>query len=95
MAVLLTYDVDSKHVEVKNRLISNYGYAKTLRGARLNDNRAAETDLPNTTVYHASKTASEATSDIINVTAALGVVLEKYVAFEVTGTWQGETSRLV
>lgn len=95
MAVLLTYDVDSKHVEVKNRLIANYGYAKTIQGYRQSDGKAAETDLPNTTVYHSSKTASDASTDIITVAQYCGATLEKYAAFEVTGTWRGETSRLV
>jgi hypothetical protein len=95
MAVLLTYDVNSKHGEVKNTLINSYGYAKSIRGTVLNTNTAAETDLPNTTVYHPTKSAATACSDIVAVTASLSVVLEKYAAFEVTGTWQGETSRIV
>jgi hypothetical protein len=95
MAVLLTYDVDSKHVEIKNRLITNYGYVKSLTGTQQGTNKAAESDLPNTTVYHATKNVQSAADDIIAVAASLGAVLEKYIAMEVTGTWRGETSRFV
>jgi hypothetical protein len=98
MAVLLTYDVDSKHDEIKNRLVDVYKYQKTLSGTVLNgdyEGKSAQSDLPNTTVYHASKTSDQAAADMKAVATSIGAELLKYLAFEVAdGAWRAQTSRL-
>jgi hypothetical protein len=80
MAVLLTYDVDSKHDEIKAQLVDVYRYQKTLSGVVINGNnkdKSAQSDLPNTTVYHSSKTSDQAAADIKAVAVAVGAKLLK------------------
>lgn len=99
MAVLLTYDVDSKHVEIKAQLVASYGYTKTIDGyVMVNGNTSsqkAQSDLPNTTLYHSSKTVDEAAADIKAVVSWASATLEKYLAFEVVpNNWRAQSSRL-
>ena len=99
MAVLLTYDVDSKHVEIKARLVASYGYTKTVDGYVMVDgntsNQKAQSDLPNTTLYHSSKNVDEVSADVKAVASWAGAVLEKYLAIEVIeNSWRAQTSRL-
>lgn len=72
MAILITYDVPAKHVELKKEM-AKLGYTKTIThdGSVIN--------LPNTTLYHPSNTATQARTDIQQTTAALGIKLERFV----------------
>jgi hypothetical protein len=98
MAVILTYDVDSFHDEVKECLIDVHKYQKTLAGSVIEGDllgKAAQSDLPNTTLYHPSKTIDQASADIKAVAASVGAKLLKYLTFEVVvGSWRAQTSRL-
>jgi len=73
-AVVLSYDVDRRHTEVK-AAIKERGYFDNW-----NYQGAPSHDMPNTTVWHKTKTSVTAITDIQQVCASLGVRLEKAVA---------------
>ncbi|WP_113651993.1 hypothetical protein [Pedobacter namyangjuensis] len=73
MAIIITYDVPSKHTELKKEM-ATLGYTKTIT------NQGKPINLPNTTLYHPSKTADQALADIKSKTSALGIKLERCVA---------------
>ena len=73
MGAVVTYDVSSRHVDVKNGM-KNRGYSDhwTANGATYY--------LPNTTLWKDSATVENALADIKAVCAALQVRLERAVA---------------
>lgn len=71
--VVLTYDVNSKHVEVKNALKAK-GYMD-----RVQLNTASYT-LPSTTLWKQNGSTDQAISDIQVVCKPLGVVLQNAVS---------------
>ena len=78
MAIIATYDVPSKHVELKKALFAK-GYTETISHKEANG-VTKKINLPNTTVYHASKTAEQARDEIKAVCKALNIELERCVA---------------
>ncbi|MFN3754525.1 hypothetical protein [Flavobacterium sp.] len=73
--VLISYDVSAKNPEVKAALLAlNYYDHFTLGSA----SRVYE--LPNTTLWHKTKSSDQAMSDMKKVCADLRVTLEKAVA---------------
>ncbi|PJJ64052.1 hypothetical protein [Chryseobacterium geocarposphaerae] len=71
--VLISYDVNTKHSEVKNALLAlNYSDYFILDGKRY--------DLPNTTLFHREKSSDQAMADLRRVCSNLYVTLEKAVA---------------
>lgn len=71
--VLISYDVNSKHSEVKNALLAlNYYDSFTQNGRNHN--------LPNTTLWHKEKSSDQAIADVRRVCSNLYVTLEKAVA---------------
>lgn len=78
MAIIVTYDVPSKHIELKKALFAlNYQDRiphKDSNGILRN------IFLPNTTLYHASKNAEQARKDVQNICSALNIKLERCVA---------------
>lgn len=73
--VLISYDVSAKNPEVKAALLAlNYYDYFTLGGA------PKIYHLPNTTLWHKTKSSDQAMSDMKRVCADLGVTLEKAVA---------------
>lgn len=84
MAIIATYDVPSKHVELKKALFAK-GYASIILHRDSATSPVKQIYLPNTTVYHASKTAEEALDEIKAVCKALNIELERCVAT----MWQG------
>jgi hypothetical protein len=81
-AVLISYDVNRSHTEVKARLeemdyYDNFAY----------DNEPTKY-LPNTTLWHKNKSSDQAINDLKSVCNSLGVLLEKAVsvrAFDFVG----------
>lgn len=77
-AVLISYDVNAKHTDVKQAM-KDKGYY---------DNWYYDHNptyyLPNTTLWHKSKTSDQAIADIKSVCAILLVTLEKAVAIKAT-----------
>lgn len=78
MAVITTYDVPSKHVELKNALFAK-GYTDYVPHYDQNG-KAKKIYLPNTTVYHSTKTSKQATDDIEAICSQLRIKLERCVA---------------
>lgn len=78
MAIIATYDVPSKHVELKKALFAK-GYTETILHK---DDKGVPKKiyLPNTTLYHASKTAKQAVNEIEAECKALKIDLERCVA---------------
>lgn len=70
--VVLCYDVSDKNTEVKNAL-KEMGYSDVW--LKLPINKLC--DMPDTTVWHSTKTVSGATKDIQEVCNSLNVTLEK------------------
>jgi hypothetical protein len=89
--ILLTYDLDKRHTEVKTAMIAK-GYSKFWMNGQTRYN------LPNTTLYKsaAEMTPSVATNDLQEVVAALNrgarpvnvIHIERMVAVEFTN-WSG------
>jgi len=74
--------------------VSNY--VDTMRGLT-SDGTAVDCDLPNTTLFHPSRTKFQGKADIDAVAAAHGATVEKTVTFEliIPLSWWGKASRLV
>lgn len=73
--VLISYDVNKSHVEVKNAL-KEKGYMETWKET----NASTVYVLPNTTLWHNKKSTDEAIEDLKAVCVSLLVKLEKAVA---------------
>lgn len=74
MAIIITYDIPSKHREFKEKMIE-LGYKDSI----------TNTDckilyFPNTTLYHANKTATGSRDEAQRIAKELGVHLERCVS---------------
>jgi hypothetical protein len=79
MAIIITYDIPSKHVEFKKNMF-HLGYKDQIPGTE----NCKIIYFPNTTLYHATKNASDAREDARTVCKHLGVNLERCVATQWT-----------
>lgn len=77
--VVISYDVDSRHVDVKNEM-KKLGYADTWKY----QTEVKTYSLPNTTLWHSNKSSDEAIADIKFVCSRLGVKLERAIAVYAT-----------
>lgn len=78
-SVLISYDVSAKNPEVKAALIAlNYFDSFTLGSS------TKVYYLPNTTLWHKTKTSDQAMADMKKVCADLKVTLEKAIAVKAT-----------
>ena len=75
--ILLSYDLDKSHTQVKNTLI-DLGYLEKFK----NTNDPKIYVLPNTTLWHQSKSSNQAIIDLKNACNSLNVTLEKAVAIK-------------
>jgi hypothetical protein len=83
MAMIITYDIQSKHMEFKAAMF-RLGYkAEILDGA----NKTVY--LPNTTLYHSSKAPATAVNDIKTICTSLSVRLERCIATTFSSDWAG------
>jgi hypothetical protein len=73
MLTICTYDIPQKHVLVKQELFS-LGYSDKF----VSQNKYVY--LPNTTVYHATKTTTQTRSDVQSACYKHGVNLERCIA---------------
>jgi hypothetical protein len=73
MGIIITYDVPSKHVELKKEMFSR-GYKD-----RISED-SGTIYLPNTTLYHPGKTSSQARDEMILISKNIGINLERCVA---------------
>lgn len=77
-AILVSYDINRLHVDVKNAMI-NLGYSQSWRYGL-----GTTYQLPNTTIWHENKSSNQAMADLVGVCNRLNVTLEKAVAVKVT-----------
>ena len=81
MAIIVTYDIPSKHVEFKKQMFQ-LGYKDQIPGEK-----CKIIYFPNTTLYHATKSAEEARDDAQSVTTNLRVSLERCIATQWGPNW--------
>lgn len=73
--VLISYDIDKLHTQVKTAL-EKLGYHDNFK----NNNDPKIYKLPNTTMWHPTKSSDQAMSDLKSICNSNGVKLEKAVA---------------
>lgn len=74
MAIIITYDIPSKHVEFK-KVMFQLGYKDQVL-----DQHSKIIYFPNTALYHPTKTAIEARDDAQAVSKQLSVKLERCIS---------------
>ena len=74
MAVIVTYDIDSKHTEFKQAMFK-LGYKAQIPGTN-----CKIIYFPNTTLYHETKTALQAREDAQSIAKSLKIELERCIA---------------
>lgn len=77
--VLISYDIDKLHTQVKTAL-EKLGYYDNFK----NNNDPKVYQLPNTTMWHPTKSSDQAMSDLKSICNSNGVKLEKAVAVKAT-----------
>lgn len=77
--VLISYDINNSHSLVKTGL-ENLGYYDYFK----NENDPKKYLLPNTTLWHPTKSSDQAMNDLKSVCRNLQVILEKAVAVKAT-----------
>ncbi len=77
MATIITYDVPSKHTDIKKAMFA-LGYTDKF----VSDGRYVY--LPNTTVYHQTKSPVTARTELQTVCTRLNVHLERCIATDLT-----------
>jgi hypothetical protein len=77
--ILISYDIDKSHTEVKTAL-KDLGYLERFK----NTNDAKTYNLPNTTLWHQTKSSNQAMSDLKSTCDNLNVTLEKAIAVKAT-----------
>lgn len=77
--VLISYDIDKLHSQVKTAL-EKLGYHDNFK----NNNDSKVYQLPNTTMWHPTKSSDQAMSDLKSICNSNGVKLEKAVAVKAT-----------
>lgn len=77
-AIVISYDINKYHTDVKDAMIE-LGYSISW-----NYDNQPTYYLPNTTLWHSSKSSNQATADLKSVCSRLGVTLEKAVAVKAT-----------
>ena len=82
MATIVTYDVPTKHTELK-KILLELGYKDQIPGVQ----NCKIIYLPNTTFYHSSKTALQAREDVQAVCKKLQVNLERCIATQWGPDW--------
>jgi hypothetical protein len=80
MGVIVTYDVPSKHVELKKALFA-LGYTDRIT------HQSTYVYLPNTTVYHHNKTATQARNEVQYACSQLRIELERCIATQMGPDW--------
>lgn len=84
MAIIVTYDVPSKHVALK-QLLFDKGYTDKI--VHFKEGVYKNINLPNTTVYHATNSSSEGRSDLQSCTTSLQIKLERCISTQWGPDW--------
>jgi len=82
MAIVVTYDIPSKHVDFK-KLMFQLGYKDQIAGTT-----CKVIYFPNTTLYHATKSAETARDEAVRTAERLGIDLERCIATD----WENWTA---
>lgn len=77
MAIIITYDIPSKHQEFKEMMFKP-GYKDSIPGITI----CKTIYFPNTTLYHESTSARNAVNDAESVCKQLGISLTRCVSTE-------------
>lgn len=75
MGIIITYDISDKHTDFKNEM-KKLGYKDKIEGGE----NCVWIYLPNTTLYHHTKTSVEAINDAKKVKQDLKIELERCIA---------------
>lgn len=81
--VLITYDIDTNHTEVRNSLIKDYGFEKVIIGSN-----GTKCNLPNTTLLKKSSNKELVLNTLKKVCKDNDVSLIRAIAVECTN-WKG------
>jgi hypothetical protein len=84
LAIIVTYDVPAKHVALKQLLFSR-GYTEVIQ--HFQDGRYLNIYLPNTTVFHSTKNASQGREDLKECSTSLQVKLERCISTQWGPDW--------
>lgn len=82
MAIIITYDIPTKHVEFKKEMFK-LGYKAQIPGS----GNCEIIYFPNTTLYHSNKEAGAARDEAGIVCKALGIKLERCVGTQWGPNW--------
>ncbi|MCS3556935.1 MULTISPECIES: hypothetical protein [unclassified Sphingobacterium] len=83
MAIIITYDIPSKHPEFKEKMFL-LGYKESIP-----NNNCGTLYFPNTTLYHATKTATSAKDDAQSIATQLGITLDRCISTQIGPDWNG------
>lgn len=75
METIIAYDISGKHLEFKNEM-KKLGYQDKITEA----GNCKVLYLPNTTLYHPTKSPVEARTDALNIKNSLKIQLERCIA---------------
>jgi len=84
MPIIVTYDVPSRHVDLKKLLFAR-GY--TDRITNFQSGVYKDIHLPNTTVYHPTKSSTQGREDLQVCTTELQIRLERCIATQWGPDW--------
>lgn len=82
MAIIITYDIPSKHVEFKKAMFQ-LGYKDQIPGTT----NCKVIYFPNTTLYHPTKEATASRDEAQSICNNLGIKLERCVATQWGPNW--------
>lgn len=87
MGIIITYDLSDKNKPVKDEMIEKKGYSKTfLRKVTKNGEKVSEiVYLPETTLYHISKTAQGAVEELESVAKKHDVKVTRCISVQLDG----------
>ena len=83
MATIITYDIPSRHREVKQAMFQR-GYVESFY-----DNTGRLVYLPNTTLYHRTNSPNTVLNELKDVCLRLGVHLERCITTGLSNDWTG------
>lgn len=82
MAIIVTYDVNDKHQELK-QILFDKGYSDKI--PHTDNGKPRPIYLPNTVVYHTTKTAAQGRDDLKAAAKLLRIELERCIAVPAGG----------
>jgi len=81
MAIIITYDIPSKHREFKEKMFES-GYKQVFK-----DQKGFDVHLPNTTLMHQNRTAAQGRDDARKMCSILNISLERCISSQFGPDW--------